>query len=42
MIKNIKINNDNISTQIIIKNNFIKVYLKRLLKNDKKVFCLID
>ncbi len=38
----IKINNNLIKTEIIIKNNYIDKYLKKTLKKNKKVFCIVD
>ncbi len=42
MTKEIKINNKNIDTKIIIKNNYINKYLNLLSKNKRKIFCVVD
>ena len=42
MIKKIIIREKKIKTEIIIKNNFIKKYLNKLLVTDKKIYCIID
>ena len=30
------------STKIIIKNNYVNSYLKKLNKSNKKIFCIVD
>ena len=42
MIKEIKFNNEKISTKIIIKSNFIQKYLTNLLREKNKVYCIVD
>ena len=42
MIKKIKIDNNSFVTTIVIKNNYILNYLKKILSTNKKVFCIVD
>ena len=42
MKKKIKINNNHSETTIIIKNNFIKKYIRSSLRSQNKIFCIVD
>ena len=42
MIKEININNKNINTKIIIKNNYTKNYLVSLSRSNRNIFCIVD
>ena len=42
MDKRIKIKFNNIETNIIIKNNFFDKYIKKLINENKNIFCIID
>ena len=42
MNKIIKLNKEGLKTKIIIKNNFINKYLKKISKNENNIFCIVD